>query len=249
MRRAITSFAIILFVLLGGRPLAADGGTTSTPRKDAAVHQKPPAELLEHAIRSFFEPPNSCKVEIRSGSASDTLQGRFSSLRLRVDKTIVKGMPIEAATIDLKQFAIDLPLLRNSGKIRVFSADRLTYRITVTEVGLNWLISGKKKLAKDHPPKLELGDGEVILDGHLRAGLFNSPFRLKGSLAARREREVHFIPDYVSVGWLPLPGFLMDMVAGRINPIATLEKLLELQRCNVKIREVVVSPGMMVVTG
>ena len=249
MRRHEPLFAFIMVVILGGMPLAADGETRNMASGVDAVRQQPPAELLSHAVRGFFEPPESCQVTIAAGSAADLLQGRFSTIRLEVEKSSVKGMPIESATIEMKDFAIDLPLLRTTGKIRVFSAEQLSYRIAVTETGLNWLISGKKRLGKDRPPRLELGDGDVVLDGHLRAGLFNSAFRLKGRLAARREREVHFIPEQVSVGWLPLPGFLMDVVAGRLNPIATLEKLMELQRCNLKIREVIVSPGRMVVTG
>lgn len=242
-------FAIILVVLSGGVLLANGDKAPRPPAEDADRLPGSPPELLQQSILAFFEPKESCTVDISTGSAADTLQGRFSKLSLRASSTTVKGMPIQSATIDLIDFALDLPLLRSEGKIRVFSAANLAYSIAVTEQGLNWLISGKKKLGKERPPRLELRDGEVVLDGYLRAGLFNSAFRLKGTLKPMREREVHFIPDQVNVGWLPLPGFLMDVVAGRLNPIATLEKLMELQRCNVKIRDVIVSPGRMVVTG
>ncbi len=236
------------------RTLAAGRPETNPPTEsplEVAQETMPatPDTLLEKAVRAFFPEDGSCRISLASRSHGDALQGKFSSFRLEVGETTVKGMRIQSAVVELEDFAVDLPQLRSSGKIRVFSAERMSYRVAIPEQGLNWLLSGNKRLGKDRPPKLELKSGHVILSGRIRTELLNTAFRLRGKLAARHEREVHFVPDSMSVGWLTLPGFLMDFVAGRVNPVATVDKMLELQRCNLRIREISVSPGVLTVSG
>lgn len=229
---------------LAGAMLLSPSATAET-----IAGQPSPRQLLEQTIRRFFEPESSCTIEVRARSAAEELQGRFSSLALKAQDASVKGMRIQSAAIAIGDFAVDLPLLRGAGKIRVFSANELRYRMAVTETSINWLLSGNRKLSREAPPRLELGKGTVLLSGHLRTDLFNSPFQLRGRLAPRRGKEVHFVPDTVSIGWLTLPGFLMDVVAGRLNPVATLDKLMELERCNLQVRDVVVTPGLVTVSG
>jgi hypothetical protein len=230
-----------------GRPLSATDETAS-PKAHGALPSAP-EELLERAVRTFFSEDGSCHLSIESRSHGDALQGKFSSFRLQVGATTVKGMQVESAVVELENFAVDLPQLRATGKIRVFSAERMSYRLSIPEQGLNWLLSGNKRLGKDKPPRLELKSGHVVLSGRIKTELLNTAFRLKGKLATRHEREVHFVPDSMSVGWLALPSFLMDFVAGRVNPVATVDKMLELQRCNLRIRDISVSPGVLTVSG
>lgn len=236
------------------RTPAADPPMTRAPAESPVVTAQEtlpatPDTLLEKAVRAFFPEDGSCRIALSSRTHGDALQGKFSSFRLEVGETTVKGMRIQSAVVELEDFAVDLPQLRSSGKIRVFSAERMSYRVAIPEQGLNWLLSGNKRLGKDRPPKLELKSGHVILSGRIRTDLLNTAFRLRGKLATRHEREVHFVPDSMSVGWLTLPGFLMDFVAGRVNPVATVDKMLELQRCNLRIRDISVSPGLLTVSG
>ncbi|MBI4871980.1 MAG: DUF2993 domain-containing protein [Candidatus Riflebacteria bacterium] len=215
----------------------------------AARHEQAPAEMLEQAVRAFFPPDAPCSIEIETRGPAEGLQGRFSKFHLELSPTTVKGMPVQSAAVDLQDFALDLPLLRTTGKIRVFSAAQASYTVAIPEAGLNWLLAGNKRLGKDRPPRLELQKGQVVLSGRIRTDLFASSFRLKGALAARKDKEVHFIPDSVSVGRLHLPAFLMDVVAGSLNPVATIGKFAEMQRCNLRIREIVVTPGLLTVSG
>jgi len=224
-------------------------GNSSGQQSQSVSLLKYPVRLLEGALRAFFAVDSPVSLKISSRSLADALQGKFSRLHLEVGQTTVKGLALQSAAVELQNFVVDLPTLRTTGKIRVYSAAYVAYRIAVPEEGINWLISHNKKFSKDRPPRLELQNGQVVLSGRLTTELFNTAFRLKGRLAARREKEVYFIPDSASLGWFHLPGFLMDMVARKLNPVATIEKFVEMQCCNLRIRDVVVTPGLLTFSG
>ncbi len=210
----------------------------------------PPEDQVRRALGRLLGPESDFDLILTPSTRARALQGKFDKLHLVVRESRIQGMEVSHVEIDLEDLHINMPRLRTTGALRVFSAGSASYKISITEEALNWLLSSKLKSEPGQKsPRLELGKGEVKFQGSLAGVLVDPDLEVRGKLEPRNGHEVHFVPRSVRLGWIKLPSFAMNVLAGKLNPIATLAKFQELKRCKLQVKEIVIENDLLTVSG
>lgn len=179
-------------------------------------------KTIRETLAQYIENPESLEMKIRFGDRLERLTGRIDRVEVKLEKARVKGLEVQRGFIVLEDAVLDLPRLIEEKKFRFREKGKTEFYFEVDEDAINSLLDKKGAKLKVRNAKLRLENDRIAFSGKVRFLFFNNHVSLHGSMFARNETEIHFVPQKLRLDFLPVPGMLLGAIRRKINPVADL---------------------------
>lgn len=178
-------------------------------------------EALAGFIAPYVKDPQDWTVQVDPYSESETLRGRFRTVRFSMTLGTFNGKsrgtnPLIARDlgIELSDLTINPYKLVRDGKLEIISLMDATPRITLRDADLNSYLSGLK--GRWHPVT-EFQEGRVRI--HIESSGWIPSFEVELEPILVNEENLGFAFRRFRVGWIRLPTFLPEILTGKFNPV------------------------------
>lgn len=183
-------------------------------------------ERIKLAFLAYIEGPRNLRYETSPPVPRLLMQGKIEKVEIEFEDGVYDGTRIERAYAKLERIQIDYRELIFNDKLRFREQGKVDFLFLIPEDQLNAIIQRTgAKSKKLRSPKLTLAKDLIQFSGELKSPVGFTSFRLSGRFVVKQKDEIHFEPERLKVGILPVPGLLSRTLFDRVNPIANLEEL------------------------
>lgn len=179
--------------------------------------------LMKKVLATYMENPDTVEMAFAPSSPFERLAGRFKRIEIALRSTKIKKLGLDYGFIVLEDVVIDLPRLVRDHKFRFREKGRTEFLFVVSEEALNGLLKEKGSKLKVKNARLTLDDGHLNFSGRMRVLFFNNHVSVTGRLTPRHGTQIHFDTRALRLDFLPIPGFVRDILERKINPVADLK--------------------------
>lgn len=213
-----------------GYPFRLKHNLTEFTFKDtvAKVLAEDPEGVREHLRKvflSYVEKPEEVKVDVAPTTKEQMVAGRFPRIVFEFRRGLFESILVEHLYSEFVDCELNYLELLVHDRIRLLKQGRIDYFTEIHEPDLNKAIFNSSKKMNVRNPRLELRDGSLTFSGRVKHALGSNYVRVDGTMRLVDKTKIHFQPNGLKVGVLPLPGFVAREVFQRINPVADLTKL------------------------
>jgi len=192
---------------------------------------------VERRLPEIIGPADSYKVDV-SGRTAAMISGKLSKMIIcGKGVTLQRDLKVDDLIVEMRGVRFD------TETNELVSVEETTFEAVLSQKSLTRLIAKKRPELKEL--KVELRDSKATVSTRPSVLGLSAGLSLTGVLHLEPKNKVSFIPDRISVAGLPAPGFAVDYVSERINPIMD----LSLAKFPAEITELTVSTGRLTVCG
>lgn len=160
----------------------------------------------------------------------------FKILRGRVDNIFVSGGEVQVYGLLVSEFRVYIQKIVFSPQKAFFKKE---IKIKDLKIGESQLIIKEKDFTKYLQKKtnrikalkVDFKPNKFILSGKVKTFLILIPFQIEAEVEIKKEKEVHLYIPRAKLAFIPIPGFVLNIIFEDINPILNIEdeeNLLEL---------------------
>jgi Dolichyl-phosphate-mannose-protein mannosyltransferase len=178
-------------------------------------------DALTRFIAPYVKDPQGWTVEVQPYSESETLRGRFRTVRFSMNLATFNDRsrgtnPLTARDLgmELSDLTINPYKLVRDGNLEIISLMEATPRITVREADLNSYLSGLK--GRWHA-ETEFHDGRIRIHSAFSGWIPSLDIELEPFLV--NEENLGFVFRRVRVGVFWFPTFLPEILTAKFNPV------------------------------
>lgn len=206
-------------------------------------------ERLEEALRVSFSRllgnPSRLDLVVERGSRVEQLGGRFRRISVRFEDGALDTLRVSRAQLEAVDVHFDLEKLLSGEDFMPRSVGSTHLDLMIEESALNDTILASRRQLGVSDPYFEILEGEIRFRGGIRLVFFDNRIDLAGQLLVRNGSELHFRPSHLHVSRVRVPGFLVQAISRKFNPVVRLSRAPFWDAFRVHLGEISMEPGKM----
>jgi len=194
---------------------------------------------IQQAFLDYISSPESIQIDLGSPTTSQLLQGRFPRIEAHLANGEYDHIPVKEARLVMINPVIDYEELLFEERLRWKNQGLVSFFILIEEGPINKVILDNAANMKLENPKIHMRRDQVIFEGTGPGPFGRSDFRVGGQFQVIDGVQIHFNPNGIKIGILPIPGSISRAIFKNINPIADLGRM----KVYIKPDEILAYPG------